>query len=159
MSVWWHDNKQSYTSSPKEKIVKYSWRTCSRWQDTLILWLILREVTYEIMVSVPTENMIDIYDHTSPLIPHVTHVRLMLHGQHCIHYMNIFTSCRRRPQEIPRSPHSRCMVMASCMIDMQSISHDMDSPEASLVLRGRVPDSHHPARGYLCSYLFIGVSV
>jgi hypothetical protein len=144
-------------SSPKEKIVKYSWHTCSRWQDTFILWLILHEVTYEIMVSVPIENMIDIYNLTSPLIPQVASMCLMLHGHRCIHYENVFTYCRRRPQDIPRSPCPRCMVMASCMIDTQSISHDMDCPQASLVLRGRVRNSHHPVRGYLSSYLVVDV--
>jgi hypothetical protein len=143
----------------KRKIVKYIWHTCSWWQDTFSLWLILRKVTYEMMVSVPTENMIDIYNHTSPLIPQVASVCLTLHGQRCIHYENVFTSCKTQPQDIPRSPHPWCMVMASCMIDMRSILHDMDCPQASLVLRRQVRNSHHPTRGYLPSYLVVDVTL
>jgi hypothetical protein len=47
--------------------------------------------------------------------------------------------------------------VASHMIDTHPISHDMDCPQASLVLRGQVWDLHHPARGNLPSYLPVGV--
>jgi hypothetical protein len=43
--------------------------------------------------------------------------------------------------------------------DMQPLLYDRDCPYASLVLRGRVQDSHHPTEGYLPSYLFVGVSL
>jgi hypothetical protein len=69
--------------------------------------------------------------------PQVAPMHLTLHRQCCIRYENIFMSCTRRPQDIPRSPHPRCMVMTNRMIDTQLISHDMDCPQASLVLRGR----------------------
>jgi hypothetical protein len=58
-------------------------------------WLALSDTTYSNVVSVPVENTIDIYNHISPPIPQVAPVRLTLHGQRCIHYENIFTSCRR----------------------------------------------------------------
>jgi hypothetical protein len=86
-------------------------------------------------------------------------MRLTLHGQRCIRYENIFMSYRRHPQDIIRSPHPRCAVMASHMADTQLMPHDMDCPQASLVLRGHVWDSHYPAGGNLPSYLFIGVSL
>jgi hypothetical protein len=47
---------QSYTSSPKEYIVKYSWRTYSRWQIVLIPVVSSSGMTYANMVSVPIEN-------------------------------------------------------------------------------------------------------
>jgi hypothetical protein len=65
-------------------------------------------------------------------------------------------SCRRRPQDIPRSPCIRCTVLVSHMIDTHPISCDMDCPQASLILRGWVCDSHHPVRGNLTSYLVVG---
>jgi hypothetical protein len=63
---------------------------------------------------------------------------------------------RKRPQDIPRSPHSRCVVVASRTIDTQPLSHDRDCPQANLVLRGRVWDSHHSVGENLPSYLVIG---
>jgi hypothetical protein len=45
--------------------------------------------------------------------------------------------------------------MISHMTGTQSLSHDRDCPQESLVLRGRVRDSHHPAGGYLTSYLTV----
>jgi hypothetical protein len=72
-------------------------------------------MTYAIVVSVPIENMT--YIHTSPLIPQVASVCLMLHGQHCIRYENVFTSYGRGPRDIPRSPCPRCAVMASHIVD------------------------------------------
>jgi fumarate reductase subunit C len=50
---------QSYTSTPKEKFVNYSCCTCSWWQKLhSSSWLILREMTYTIVVSVPIENIV-----------------------------------------------------------------------------------------------------
>jgi hypothetical protein len=57
-----------------------------------------------------------------------------------IHYENIFTSYRRRPQDIPMSPHPRCTIMANRTIDTLLLPHDKDYPQANLVLRGRVSD-------------------
>jgi hypothetical protein len=65
----------------------------------------------------------------------------------------------KRPQDIPRSPRPRCAVVASLTIDTQPLLHDRDCPQASPIFRGRVQDSHHPMRGYLPSYLVIGVSL
>jgi hypothetical protein len=91
--------------------------------------------------------------------PQVVLVRLTLYGQRCIRYENIFTYCRRHPQDIPRSPRPRCAIMDNRMTDTQPISHDMDCPQASIVSRGMVWDSHHLARGNLPSYLVLGASL
>jgi hypothetical protein len=66
---------------------------------------------------------------------------------------------RKRPQDIPRSPRPRCVVVASHTTDMQPLPHDRDCPQANLVLRGRDQNSHHPAGGYLPSYLILGASL
>jgi hypothetical protein len=66
---------------------------------------------------------------------------------------------RKRSQDIPRSPHLRCAVMDSRMTDTQPLSHDMDCPQANLILRGWVWDLHHSAGGYLPSYLIVGASL
>jgi hypothetical protein len=50
-------------------------------------------------------------------------------------------------------------VVTSRMSDMQPLPHNRDYPQASLTLRGRVRDSHHPAGGNLPSYLFVGASL
>jgi hypothetical protein len=55
-------------------------------------WLVLMRQSYAIVVSVPTKNTIDIYSHTSSLIPQVAPTHLTLHGQRCIHHENIFIS-------------------------------------------------------------------
>jgi hypothetical protein len=63
---------------------------------------------------------------------------------------------RKRPQDISRSPRPRCAVGASRTIGTQHLPHDRDCPQASLVLRGQVRDSHHPRED---TYLFIGASL
>jgi hypothetical protein len=65
---------------------------------------------------------------------------------------------QKRQQDIPRSPRSRCAVVSSRMTDTQPLSHDRDCSQASLVLRGQIRDSYHPAGGYLHSYLIVGAS-
>jgi hypothetical protein len=69
--------------------------------------------------------------------------------QRCIRYENIFTSSRWRLQDIPRSPRPKCTVVVSHMTDTQPLPYDRDCPQASLLLRGWVQDSHHPVGGYL----------
>jgi hypothetical protein len=71
----------------------------------------------------------------------------------CIHVL------RKRPQDILRSPCPRCAFMASCTIDTHPLPHDKDYPQANLILRGRVRYSHHPAGGYLPSFIIVGVSL
>jgi hypothetical protein len=66
---------------------------------------------------------------------------------------------RKRPQDIPRSTHPRCVVVTSRTMDTQPLSHDRDCPQANIILRGRVRDSHHPAGGYSPSYLIVGSSL
>jgi hypothetical protein len=82
-----------YVPHQKKSFVKYRWRTYNRWQFTLIPVVSSSGMTYANVVSVPTEKHNRYrYNHTSPLIPQVTHVRLMLHEQRCICYKNVFTS-------------------------------------------------------------------
>jgi hypothetical protein len=66
---------------------------------------------------------------------------------------------RKRPQDIPRSTHPRCTVVTSRTMDTQPLPHDRDYPQANLILRGRVCDSHHLTGGYLSSYLGLGASL
>jgi hypothetical protein len=47
--------------------------------------------------------------------------------------------------------------MTSRMIGTQLLLYDRDCPQASLILRGRVRDSHQPVGGNLSSYLFVSV--
>jgi hypothetical protein len=42
---------------------------------------------------------------------------------------------RKRPQDIPRSPHPRCVVVTSRTIEIQPLPHDRACPQANLVLR------------------------
>jgi hypothetical protein len=134
MNIWCHDNNGPIRPRQKKKLTKYIWRTCSRWWIALIPLVNANGLTYVIVVSVPVENTTYIYNHTSSLIPQVALMRLMQHRQHCICYENVFTSCRRRPQNIPMSPHPRCTVVASRTIDAQSLPHDMDCPQVSLII-------------------------
>jgi hypothetical protein len=109
----------SYTFLTKRKtFAQYRWCTYSWWQFTLIPVVIPSEMTYESVVSVPTEKYKYI-GHTSPLIPQVAPTRLTLRGLLCMSYENVFTSCRRHPQDIPKSPRPRCVVMVSRMTDTQ----------------------------------------
>jgi hypothetical protein len=48
-------------------------------------------------------------------------------------------------------------LVTSRTMDTQPLQHDRKCPQASLILRGRVRDSHHPVGGYLPSYLVLGV--
>jgi hypothetical protein len=57
------------------------------------------------------------------------------------------------------STRPRYVVVTSHTMDIQPLLHDRDYPQVSLILRGRVQDSHHPTRGYLPSYLDEGVSL
>jgi hypothetical protein len=45
------------------------------------------------------------------------------------------------------------------MTDMQSLPHDRNCPQASLILRERVQDSQHSVGGNLPSDLFVGASL
>jgi hypothetical protein len=104
-------------------------------------------------VSVSVEEYNNIW-HTSPLIPQVTSVCLTLHTlRERIHIL------RKRPKDIPRSTHPRCVVVTSSMTDTYPLPHDRDCPQANLVLRGQVRDSYHPAKGYLHSYIFVSTSL
>jgi hypothetical protein len=71
----------------------------------------------------------------------------------CIHVLH------KQPQDIPSSSCTWCAVVTRRTMDTQPLSHDRDCPQANLVLRGRFQDLHHPAGGYLPSYLDVGVSL
>jgi hypothetical protein len=45
---------------------------------------------------------------------------------------------QKTPLDIPSSPRPSCVVVVSRTIDTQTLPHDRDSPQASLILRGRV---------------------
>jgi hypothetical protein len=49
--------------------------------------------------------------------------------------------------------------MVSRMTDTQPLPHDRECHQASLILRGRIRDSHHPVGGYLSTYLIVGASL
>jgi hypothetical protein len=49
-------------------------------------------------------------------------------SQECIHVL------KKRPQDIPRSPCPRCMIVASPTIDTQPLPHDRDCSQANLIL-------------------------
>jgi hypothetical protein len=66
---------------------------------------------------------------------------------------------RKRPQNIPRSLHPRCAVMASRTTDMQLLLHHRHYPHTNLILRGWVQDPHHPTGGYLPSYFVVDATL
>jgi hypothetical protein len=108
------------------------------------------KLVYAIMVSVPVEKH-NIHMHTSPVIPQVAPTHLTLRGQRCIRDKNVFTSCRSS-HKIFSGLYSLWVRDRDSSYDgLQPLPHNRDCPQASLVLRGRVWDSHHPARGYLPS--------
>jgi hypothetical protein len=51
------------------------------------------------------------------------------------------------------------VVVTSHTMHTYPLLYDRDCPQASLILRGRVRDSHHVMRGYLPSYLGVGASL
>jgi hypothetical protein len=81
-----------YVPHQKKSFAKYIWRTHSRWQTALVPVVSPSGMTYVNMVSVPAEEH-HIHMHTSPLILQVMPTYLMLRGQHCIHYKNVFMCC------------------------------------------------------------------
>jgi hypothetical protein len=145
----------------KKAFATYRWRTHSRWQFALNPVVNSNNTIYGNVVSVPTEeHNIYIYMHTyfTTYPPSGVRVfnaaRTVLHTlRECIH------DVRKRPQDIFRSPRPRCAVVASRTADTQPLPYDRDCPQASLVLRGWVWDSHHPAEEYLPSYPVVGASL
>jgi hypothetical protein len=147
-----------YVPYQKKAFAKYKWRTYNRWQLTLIPVVSSSSMTYANVVSVPAKehNRYMTYITTYPLIGartfNATRTALHMLREH-IHVL------RKRPQDIPRSPLTRCVVVTSRMIDTQPLLHDRDCLQTSLVVRGQVRDPHHPTGGNLPSYLFIGASL
>jgi hypothetical protein len=139
-------------SSSKEKLCQIIWRTYNRWQITLIPIVSSSGITYANVVSIPTKEHNRYMTYITTYPPSGAHAfnaaRTVMHTlQEHIHVL------RKRPQDIPRSPRSRCVIVASHTIDIQPLPHDRDYPQANLILRRRVRDSHHPAEGtYLISF-------
>jgi hypothetical protein len=82
---------RSYTFLTKRMVfAKHRWHTSSRWKITHIPVISSSVMTYANLVSIPAkEHNIHIW-YTSPLIPEVVPMHLMLHKQRCIHYENVF---------------------------------------------------------------------
>jgi hypothetical protein len=115
-------------------------------------------MTYVNMISIPVEGHNRYITYITTYPPSGTRAfnaaHTVLHTlRERIHVLS------KRPQNIHRSPRLRCAVMASHTTDTQPLPHDRDRPQANLVLRERIRDSHHPARGHLPSYLFVGASL
>jgi hypothetical protein len=115
-------------------------------------------MTYTNMVGVPTKEHNRYMACIITYPPSITHVFNAAWTaphtlQERIHIL------RKRPQDIPRSPHPRCTVVTSHTIYTQPLPHDRNYPQASFVLRGWVRDSHHPVGGYLPSYLVVCASL
>jgi hypothetical protein len=145
-------------SSPKEKVAKYRWHTYSRWQIALIPVVSSNSMTYANMVSVPAEEHNRYMTYITTYPPSGAHAFIVvwtaLHmSQECIHVLH------KWPQDIPRSPCRRCVIVTYHTMEMQPLPHDRECPQVNLILRGWVWDSHHPVGGNLPSYLFIGASL
>jgi hypothetical protein len=136
----------------------YRWRTHSRWQFALIPVVSSNDTTYGNMVSIRTEKHNRYVTYITTYPPSSAHVfnttRTVLHMlRERIHIL------RKRSQDIPRSSRPRCVIMISRTTDMQSLPHDRDCPQANLILRGQVRDSHHPTGGSLSSYHIVDASL
>jgi hypothetical protein len=147
-----------YVPHQKKSFTKYRWRTYNRWKIALITLVSSNGMTYANMVSVPAEehNRYMTYITTYPQ----SGIRVFNIAQTILHTLwERIHVLRKRSQDISRSPCPRCAVVASRTIDTQPLQYDRDYPQASLILRGWVCDSHHPVEGYLPNYIFIGASL
>jgi hypothetical protein len=80
MSVWCYATCQPYTFLTKRKgLIKYIWHTHSRWQFALNPMISSNDTIYEMWLAYPHKSIIYRYTDTSPLIPQVAPVCLMLH--------------------------------------------------------------------------------
>jgi hypothetical protein len=115
-------------------------------------------MTYANVVSIPVEEH-NRYMTYIPIYPPIE-ARTFNTTQIALHTLRErIHVLRKRPQDIHRSPCPKCAVMASRTTDRQPVPHSRDCPQASLILRGRVWDSHHLTGGYLPSYRVIGASL
>jgi hypothetical protein len=133
-------------------------RTYSQWQITFIPVVSSSGMTYANVVSVPAEEHNRYMTYITTYPPNGAHAFNVVWTtlqmlQESIHVL------RKWPQDISRSPRLRCAVVTRHTMDTQPLPHDRDCSQANLILRGRVQDSHHLARGNLPSYLFIGTSL
>jgi hypothetical protein len=159
MIVWCHATCWFYTFLTKRKSSSnIDGVRIVRWQNALIHIVSSSGMTYAIVVSVPVEehNIHMTYITTYP--PNGTHAfNAAWTTQHTLR--ELIHILRKRSQDIPRFTHHSCMVVTSRTTDTHPLPRDRVWPKASLILRRRVRDSHHPVRGYLHSYLFIGVAL
>jgi hypothetical protein len=150
MRMQCHDNI-SVLSVPQQRkaFATYRWRMHCWWQFSLNPVVSSNDTTYETWLAYLLKSTIiyDINHHLSPKWRHAFNAaRTTLHMlRERIHIL------RKRPQDIPRSPRPRCVVMTSRTTDTQPLPHDRVCPEANLILRGQVRNSHHLARGCLPS--------
>jgi hypothetical protein len=144
-----------YVPHQQKMFAKYRCRTYNRWQVAFNHVVRSNDVTYANVVSIPTEEhnrymtYITTYPPSGARAFYVARIALDTLRK-CIHVL------RKRPQDIPRSPRPSCTVVTNRTTDTQPLPHNTDCPQANLVLRGRVRDSHHLTGGYLPPYLFVG---
>jgi hypothetical protein len=145
-----------YVPHRNKSFGKYRWRMYNQWQITLMSVVSSSGMTYENVVSVPAE------EHNWYIITYITPYPLSATRAFNDAWTTLYTLrerihvLRKRPQDIPKSPHPRCAVMASHTTDTQPLLRNRDCPQASLILKGRVRDSHHPTG---VTYLLIFSSV
>jgi hypothetical protein len=159
MNIWCHAICRPYMFLTKRKISP-NIDSVRIVDDKVALISVVSSKRYDLLnvVSVPTEQSQIYMTYITTYPPSGAHAFnaawTMLHTLWSrIHVL------RKRPQDIARSPLPRCTVMASRSTDTQPLPHDRDYPQANLVLKGPVRDSHHPTGGYLHSYLFVGASL
>jgi hypothetical protein len=157
MQMRCHDNMSVlYIPHQKNSFAIYMWRTHNRWQITLIAVVSSSGMTYANVISVPTEEHNRYMTYITTYPPNGTHAFNV--AWIALHTLQEHIQVLRKwAQDISTRP--RYAVMTSRTTDMQPLPHDRDCPQASLILRGRVQDSHHPTGGNLPSYLFIGASL
>jgi hypothetical protein len=137
-----------------KSLTKYRWHTYNRWQIALIIASSSSDLTYKMWLAYLQKIIIYITTYPPSCACAFNTARTAVHTLwERIHVL------RKRPQDIPRSPRRRCVVMTSRSTDMQPLPNDRDCPQVNLILRGRVRDSHHPVGGYLPSYLVVGASL
>jgi hypothetical protein len=112
----------------------------------LILVVSSSGTTYANVVSIPAE------EHNRYMTYNITYPRSGTHVFNVVwtalHTLQerIHVLCKW-PQDIPRSPRPSCEVVASRTTDTQPLPHDRNYPQANLILRGPVRDSHHLVGG------------
>jgi hypothetical protein len=105
-----------YVPHQKKRLTKYRWRAYSRWENTLIPIVSSNGMTYANVITVPTEEHNRYMTYTTTYPPCDVHAfnvaRIALYTlRERIHAL------KKRPQDIPRSPCPRCVVMTNHTTD------------------------------------------